>query len=840
MTDTTLGSLAAAGTERDQTRSAGLDVLKLASLGLQLGLIILVARTFTLESTAFQRLLFLATGGFLVHAILPLRYRQTWFILLSLAGIGVVFGIEGGLWLIGIGLLLIAIARLPISWWVRVGLLVLAAGGLAVMRAGILPAPFSLAVWPILASMFMFRLGVYMRRLRHTPARATLPRTLAYFFMLPNIAFPLFPVVDFKLFDTGYFNSDRWVIYQTGARWIVRGLFHRVLYRIVYYYLAAAPAELQNLGDLLKYVSATYLIYLRVSGQFHIIVGILRLFGWNLPEGNHLYFLSSGCTDFWRRINIYWKDFMMKLVYFPSFFRLRKRGNTPALIIATIVVFLVTWLLHSYQWFWVRGDFPLTPTDALFWGTLGTCMMIQMLRETRKPRQAAQAKVAWSLKRGVVTVGFFWAMSALWALWDSHSIAEYFSIWSVARHADTTSIVTAIGLVVVGVAIAGWPWGVAAIGGEGRAKAFWRRDDVQGAAVCAGLLLVAQPSITGLLGPRTGGFVQSLRENRLNERDAASMHRGYYEQINVGGGLAGAQLEEVNEERPADWVSLTQTKMYRELNNFLGADLVPSTEMVFKGEHFRTNSLGMRDREYTREKAAKTYRIVLLGPSDFMGAGVSDSQTFDELLENRLNRELSPRTGLKYEILNLSVVGYSLLQQMEMLSERGMGYDPDLVIAAFHPISEARFSFQRLANVARYGIPNPYPDLVAIVDSAGVDSGTVQADAFRRLKPYGRRLLEWSLTRMDSMTTARGIPIALVVRDMPAEHSALPDSTLDFARQLGYDIIDIRDVYAGQDPSTLLLASYDKHPNAKGHRLIAERLFTELVERRSILGGGTR
>jgi hypothetical protein len=93
---------------------------------------------------------------------------------------------------------------------------------------------------------------------------------------------------------------------------------------------------------------------------------------------------------------------------------------------------------------------------------------------------------------------------------------------------------------------------------------------------------------------------------------------------------------------------------------------------------------------------------------------------------------------------------------------------------------------------------------------------------------------------MDSMTTARGIPIALVVRDMPAEHSALPDSTLDFARQLGYDIIDIRDVYAGQDPSTLLLASYDKHPNAKGHRLIAERLFTELVERRSILGGGTR
>ncbi len=63
-----------------------------------------------------------------------------------------------------------------------------------------------------------------------------------------------------------------------------------------------------------------------MSGQFHIIVGMLHLFGFNLPETHHSYFLASSFTDFWRRINIYWKDFMMKIFFYPAYFALSKRG----------------------------------------------------------------------------------------------------------------------------------------------------------------------------------------------------------------------------------------------------------------------------------------------------------------------------------------------------------------------------------------------------------------------------------------------------------------------------------------------------------------------------------
>ncbi|NIO08549.1 MAG: hypothetical protein GTO40_11300, partial [Deltaproteobacteria bacterium] len=58
------------------------------------------------------------------------------------------------------------------------------------------------------------------------------------------------------------------------------------------------------------------------------------------PETNYRYFLASNFTDFWRRANIYWKDFMLKVVYYPTYFRLRKWDDTFRLIFATVLVFL--------------------------------------------------------------------------------------------------------------------------------------------------------------------------------------------------------------------------------------------------------------------------------------------------------------------------------------------------------------------------------------------------------------------------------------------------------------------------------------------------------------------
>src|SRR5512145_3542700 len=150
------------------------------SVVVQLGLVLLLLRQFQIESAAFLRLAVLAFGGFVIHAFLPVAYRLPFFLLLSLSGIAVVMGITNGGWLVGIGLLLIGVCHLPVSFTLRGGILLGIGGLLVAQRAGVLPHPWSQAIWPILGSMFMFRLIVYWYDLRHEKTHGSPSQRCAY------------------------------------------------------------------------------------------------------------------------------------------------------------------------------------------------------------------------------------------------------------------------------------------------------------------------------------------------------------------------------------------------------------------------------------------------------------------------------------------------------------------------------------------------------------------------------------------------------------------------------------------------------------------------------------
>jgi hypothetical protein len=417
---------------RDQAIALG----RYAAILGQMVLIVAVAKAFRLESPAFHdRILVLAAAGFAIHAALPMRWRMTFFLLLSLSGINLVFGAVGGLWLVGIGCALAGICHLPIAFGARVALLLGAGVMLALLRAEVLPGPVPGAIWPILGSMFMFRLIVYMYDLRHAKAPTDWRRTLAYFFLLPNVVFPLFPVVDWATFRRTYYDQESHRIYQRGVRWIARGITHLLLYRVVDGFLALSPSEVSGPGEFVRFIVANYLLYLRVSGQFHIIVGLLHLFGFRLPETHHWFFLASSFTDFWRRINIYWKDFMLKVVYYPAFFRLRRFGTLHAVVAATLLVFLSTWFLHAYQWFWLLGAVLLSWPDILFWTVLALLLVGNTLIELRRGqtrRGAEPGKLRAFGVRALETVAFFTVMCVLWSLWSSESVTEWLGLWNAA------------------------------------------------------------------------------------------------------------------------------------------------------------------------------------------------------------------------------------------------------------------------------------------------------------------------------------------------------------------------------------------------------------------------
>ena len=62
---------------------------------------------------------------------------------------------------------------------------------LGLSRVRILATPWSAAIWPVLGSMFMLRLVIYLYDLKYKNAPASFLHGAAYFFMLPNVVFPL-------------------------------------------------------------------------------------------------------------------------------------------------------------------------------------------------------------------------------------------------------------------------------------------------------------------------------------------------------------------------------------------------------------------------------------------------------------------------------------------------------------------------------------------------------------------------------------------------------------------------------------------------------------------------
>src|SRR6266496_2742382 len=365
----------------------------------QFALIATVIDYWQLESQSLTRLMWLAFAGFIIHHLLPLRFRLVFFAMLSLltaltdvghlgpnVGLawvtgkmtttGFLYHLLPGLTLIGIGLGLIGLCHLPIPFGARVGLVAVAGAALAFLRAHSQWFPDVTEMWVILGSMFMFRLMSYLYDLKHRTAPFSLSRAISYFFLLPNVCFPLFPVVDYKTFCSTYYNEDWPRVYQTGLKWMFRGVIQLLLYRAIYQFAPLDVYRLSSALDVAGCMLGMYLLYLRISGTFHLIVGLLHMFGFNLPETHHLYYLATSFTDFWRRINIYWKDFVMKLFFYPTHFALRRIGTLRAMSVATLATFLATWLLHSWQWFWIRGTPLFNWKDFSFWMILALLVLV--------------------------------------------------------------------------------------------------------------------------------------------------------------------------------------------------------------------------------------------------------------------------------------------------------------------------------------------------------------------------------------------------------------------------------------------------------------------------------
>jgi hypothetical protein len=104
------------------------------------------------------------------------------------------------------------------------------------------------------------------------------------------------------------------------------------------------------------------------------------------------------------------------------------------------------------------------------------------------------------------------------------------------------------------------------------------------------------------------------------------------------------------------------------------------------------------------------------------------------------------------------------------------------------------------------------------------------AEVMRRLKPFGPEIISWAYHQAAADCRQHGIlPVWIC---LPGEAGASECETaanlVRVAQAAGFMVINLCDVYERQKKDYVRLAPWDHHPNARGHRLIADRLYQAL------------
>jgi hypothetical protein len=213
-----------------------------------------------------------------------------------------------------------------------------------------------------------------------------------------------------------------------------------------------------------------------------------------------------------------------------------------------------------------------------------------------------------------------------------------------------------------------------------------------------------------------------------------------------------------------------------------------------------------------------------------MGWGVGDGETFEALLEERLNREPVSTAFKGVELMNYGIPGYQPPGQLAAF-ERALELQPNAVmfIATGREISR---SADYLAEVVHKRLPIPYPALAAIVERSGATAGMEQSAALKLLQPHAAEILRVVYGLIAQRSIEKGIRPVWVFLPQVREGSWQEETpeTVRIATEAGFAIINLADVYAGRDKATLRLAEWDDHPNVLGHRLVADALYRALAE----------
>jgi len=534
---------------------------------------------------------------------------------------------------------------------------------------------------------------------------------------------------------------------------------------------------------------------------------------------------------------------MTKMFFFPAFFMLRRRGASVVIAVSLSVfwVFLCTWLLHSWQTFWLLGRFPVTANDAWLWLGVGCCVAVNAVYDLR--RRKFPGPITWrsDFSLAVRTVGMFLLVGLFWACWTKPGFLNTVRTLSASPtflQGQSVVLLTLAATVAVGTLLAGMyrRWNASdTIKRDAKAEpVILFRESALLHCAALGAFLAMSSLIPGSLPEfRIATVVSELKTNAAASDDQL---RGYYEDLNSAALQAGPLVSSffpVDESRRAQAEGFN--KISRAADMYQGLELIPGITAELDGSLLSVNQLGMRDRSsVTLEKLPGVKRFAFVGSSIVMGYGVTDDQVFARRLESLLNSERGPDSD-PVEILNFGVGKQWAAHRLIRIQRQVVRFSPDVLFYFAHQ-DEFRELASHTGQLVANDLKLPSDHLEAVVRQAGVTSDMPPGGIQSRLLRKDPELLAAIYQTIVDECRRHGIVPVWVYLPIPDPGSAaVGEKLFPIARDAGFIVADQSNWHHGE--TNLFASAEDHHPNARGHELIAESLFRWIQEHPELLNG---
>ncbi len=280
------------------------------------------------------------------------------------------------------------------------------------------------------------------------------------------------------------------------------------------------------------------------------------------------------------------------------------------------------------------------------------------------------------------------------------------------------------------------------------------------------------------------------------------------------------------------WSRGLQSDIFRP-SKTLGYEFIPNINLP--RWQVKTNSLGMLDKERSKEKAKGIYRIICLGDS------TTANSEYAGILEGLLNED---KKGYGFEVWNCGVGGYGAIQYYRELKEKWLRCNPDMVIIGFclNDFHTTPLIFKEKDSLVGY-FPNE--ELIQKVSPFLLKHSALYRFIIIKLisskiEPKGSiyKQVGFYLREMNELLLTQRIHFLIVILGLPQQHDSWAihwktdyEEIKKVIRDYNIDAIDLVPIFENNNPEGLKKVTGDEvHFNDMGSRLTAQAIYNYIQE----------